>query len=249
MNIEKYGESKRCRIAKELFERTIDRLHLVFLPIPTSKDGKFINGSNTEIEKILDSCNENTIIVGYKIPIGICDAIVSLGARYLDLNLDEKFVMDNAILSAQGALGYILSSFDSSVCDMKIGIVGYGRIGKALFSMISFLGGRARVYTTSEKSALELSENGAEVRFEVGGVRDFSGLDLLINTAPTDLSASFKNGVIPAPMRVIELASGENFKGVEGVERLNSIPEIMYPMSGGNIYYQAILRFLKEVEI
>lgn len=247
MNIEKYGESKRCRIAKELFERTIDKLHLVFLPIPTSKDGKFINGSTTALEKILDGCDENTIIVGYKIPIGICDRIVSLGARYLDLCFDEKFVLDNAILSAQGALGYILSSFDTSVSDMKIGIVGYGRIGKALFSMISFLGGHARIYTTNEKNALELSENGAEVRLGVGDVRDFSGLDLLINTAPTDLSLSFENGVIPDGMRVIELASGENFKGIEGVERLASIPEIMYPVSGGNIYYQAILRFLKEV--
>ncbi len=247
MNIEKYGESKRCRIAKELFERTIDKLHLVFLPIPTTKDGKIINGSDTEIEKILEGCGEGTLIVGYKIPLNICDCILNSGARYLDLSLDEKFVYDNAVLSAEGALGYILSSFDTSLSDMKIGIVGYGRIGKALFRMISFLGGRARVYTTSEKNAMELSENGYDVSLTVGGVRDFRGLDLLVNTAPTNLAPSFKGGKIPDDMRIIELASGDNFKGVEGVEYLSSIPELMYPVSGGKIYYQAILRFLKGV--
>ena len=246
MNIEKYGESKRCRIAKELFEKTIEQLHLVFLPIPTSKDGKTINGSDIRVESLLESCREKTLVVGYKIPRDICDRLVSNGARYLDLSFDERFVYENAILSAEGALGYILSSFDRSVRDMKIGIVGYGRIGKSLFSMLSFLGARPRVYTTSEKSALELSESGVEVSLSLEGVRDFSGLDLVINTAPTDLSKSF-TGFVPHGMRVIELASGENFKGVEGVERLSSIPELMYPVSGGNIYYQAILRFLKEV--
>jgi hypothetical protein len=247
MNIEKYGESKRCRIAKELFERTIDKLHLVFLPIPTSRDGVHVNGSDVSLENILDKCSVGTLIVGYKIPLLICDKILERGAIYLDLNLDEEFVYDNAVLSADGALGYILSSFDLSVRDMKIGIVGYGRIGKRLFSSLSFLGASPKVYTTNEKTALQLSENGVDVSYNVGGVRDFSGLDLLINTAPTNLSPSFENGTLPNKMRVIELASGENFKGVEGVERLPSIPEIMYPVSGGNIYYRAIIRFLKGV--
>ena len=246
MNIEKYGESKRCRIAKELFEKTIEQLHLVFLPIPTSKDGKTINGSNVKIESLIDSCHENTLVVGYKIPLDICDRLINNGAKYLDLSFDERFVYENAVLSAEGALGYILSSFDRSVTDMKIGIVGYGRIGKSLFRMLSFLGAKPRVYTSNEKSAFELSENGVEAILCIDGTRDFSDLDLLINTAPTDLSASFKSSV-PRGMRVIELASGENFKGVEGVERLSSIPELMYPVSGGNIYYQAILRFLKGV--
>ena len=247
MNIEKYGESKRCRIAKELFEKTIEQLHLVFLPIPTSRDGKTINGSDASLEKILDSCDKKTLIVGYKIPIFIADEILKRGARYLDLNLDEKFVYENARISADGALGYILSSFDAAVSDMKIGIVGYGRIGKRLFSTLSFLGALPKVYTTSDSTALELSAMGVNVDLTVGGVRDFTGLDLLINTAPTNLSPSFENGKIPHGMRVLELASGNNFKGVEGVEKLMAIPEIMYPTSGGKIYYEAILRYLKGV--
>jgi hypothetical protein len=47
-------------------------------------------------------------------------------------------------------------------------------------------------------------------------------------------------------MRVIELASGENFPLISGVERLPSIPEKMYPDSAGYLYYKAITRFLKE---
>lgn len=246
MNIENYGQSKRCKVAKELFLKAFCDLHLVFLPIPTSRDGKHVSGTDTEIGTIAEGACENTLVVGYNIPLSLCDALLLRGARYLDLALDEKFQYENSKISAQGALGYILSSFNLAPCDMKIGIVGYGRIGKELFSYLKFLGASPRVYTTSEKSALELSENGVDVALCIGGVRDFTGLDLLINTAPTDLSASFKDGKIPENMRVIELASGENFPLIKGVERLPSIPEKMYPDSAGYLYYKAIRRFLKE---
>lgn len=246
MNIKKYGDSKRCDVAKALFEGAVERLRLVFLPIPTSRDGKHINGTDIEIDRIIGEIDGECLVVGYKIPTSLCDRLATRGSKYIDLNLDEKFQEENARISAMGAVGYILANFDRCVFDMRIGIVGYGRIGKELFRYLTFLGAKPRVYTTNEQSALSLSENSVDVRLTVGGVRDFSGLDLVINTAPTDLSPSFPEGKIPDGMRVIELASGENFVGVFGVERLPSIPEKMYSRSGGIAYYKAIIRFLKE---
>ncbi len=246
MNIEKYGDSKRCRVAKELFERAIDRLRLVFLPIPTSKDGKHLNCADKTFENLISETEPQTLVVGYKIPKAICDEILNKKAKYIDLSLDEQFLVENAKISAEGALGYVLTSSEKSVSDMKIGIVGYGRIGKELFRLLSFMGGDLKIFTSSESTAKELGGLGVKTSLSVGGVRDFSGLDIVINTAPTDLSPSFNEGKIPEGMRVIELASGENFKGVKGIERLPSIPEKMYHYSGGYIYFKAITRFLKE---
>ena len=79
-----------------------------------------------------------------------------------------------------------------------------------------------------------------------GGIYDFSGIDILINTAPKDMSASFEGGRIPEGARVIELASGKNFKGVEGVENLPALPERMFPESAGRTYFDAASRFLKS---
>lgn len=251
MNIDNYGVSKRCEIAKELVEHAIDRLHLVFLPIPTSRDNIHVKDTHLLLSDVTDTVREGTLVVGYKIPCAVADEIIKRGARYLDLSLDEQFLLDNANLTALGALGYLLTSSPLAMPDMRVGVVGYGRIGRALVRSLAFLGARLKVYTTSRESAVALAECGIDVTqsgIECGGVRDFSGLDVVINTAPADMRASFADGKIPEGMRVIELASGENFKGIDGVERLPSIPEQMYPTSGGYVYFSAIKRFLREDE-
>ena len=71
--------------------------------------------------------------------------------------------------------------------------------------------------------------------------------DIIINTAPTDLSSSFDKGPLPKGLRVIELASGENFKGIEGVERLPGIPDKSYGKSAGRSYYNSIMKYVSEV--
>jgi hypothetical protein len=47
-------------------------------------------------------------------------------------------------------------------------------------------------------------------------------------------------------VRVIELASGENFRGIEGVERLPSIPDRFYGKSAGKTYFSYIVKRMKE---
>ena len=84
---------------------------------------------------------------------------------------------------------------------------------------------------------------------ESDGKYDFSGIDILINTAPRDMSPSFPDGKVPAGMRVLELASGKNFSGVEGVEELPSLPGRMHPSSSGLAYAEATLKFLNGAQL
>jgi hypothetical protein len=52
---------------------------------------------------------------------------------------------------------------------------------------------------------------------------------------------------VPVGTCVIDVASGNNFEGVEGVVRLPSIPEKSYPKSAGRVYFHAIQRYMREV--
>ena len=72
-------------------------------------------------------------------------------------------------------------------------------------------------------------------------------LDVLVNTAPSPLAECFAGGKIPRGLCVIEVASGNNFVGVEGVVKLPSIPERSYPKSAGRAYFHAIQRYMREV--
>ena len=82
----------------------------------------------------------------------------------------------------------------------------------------------------------------------IAGKYDFSGVDILINTAPKDMSKSFPEGKVLKGVRVIELASGDNFHGVEGIEALPSLPGKMYPVSAGRAYAEATLKFLGRTQ-
>ena len=85
------------------------------------------------------------------------------------------------------------------------------------------------------------------IDYASAALEDLDELDVLINTAPTPLANCFEGRRIPRGLSVIELASGKNFDGVEGVIKLPSIPERSYPKTAGRAYFHAIQRYVREV--
>ena len=70
-----------------------------------------------------------------------------------------------------------------------------------------------------------------------------SSLDILINTAPARLIGERAAEALSS-VRVIELASGDNIPEGINVERLASVPAIMYPASAGAALARSVLRML-----
>ncbi|MBO7304935.1 MAG: hypothetical protein J6V09_06905, partial [Clostridia bacterium] len=131
--------------------------------------------------------------------------------------------------------------------ELRFGVVGYGRIGAELVKMLLFFGARVRVYSSKLSTRMELCALGidsADTKELKVGALSLSDIDILINTAPTDFSGAFTGGVLPAGKRVIELASGNNFSGISGVERLPALPERAYPDSAARAYAAAVERNL-----
>lgn len=244
MTIETYGTERRVAVAAEL-ARGLFQKNLIFFPVPTTKDKIHPTGSDVPLSETLVGLTSESVVVGYSLPSDYKSAVEERGAKLLDLALDEKFLTDNADITADGALGYILTSAVKSPRDTAFGIVGYGRIGSRMARMLLFLGARVRVYTSKETTRLELCKCGVECcEVKEGEEYSFDGIDILINTAPKDMTASFKDGARPHGMRVIELASGDNFKNMSWVEKLPALPERMLFESGGRAYFEAVKRFM-----
>ena len=244
MNIEIYGTGERMRTLASL-AREISVPHLLLLPIPTAKDKVHITKTDLELSETLTGVGEGSVVVGYDIPMWYTEKARSLGARVLDLIFDGEFMGDNAYTTSLGALSYIMNSEKRQITDLSFGIVGYGRIGSRLTELLLFFGARVRVYTSREETALELCRCG--VLADDGIYRgEFSaeGMDILINTAPCDLSGAFLGKSLPDSFRIIELASGENFDGVDRVERLPALPDRYYPESAARAYLRAVKRFI-----
>ena len=213
---------------------------IVLLPIPTTRDNSTILNTKVYINDVIDALDGETMVSGYGLPCGFCDEAEQRGAMALDLALDEEFLSENAELTALCALGILLNSSRVSIREMRIGVVGYGRIGKRLTNMLLYLGASVRVFTSREDLRLDLCEYGVATAASAKDA-DLSGLDILINTAPATI---FDKDLIPQGLRIIELASGDNFAGVAGVEKYPSVPAKMFPLSAGRAWGRAIERFL-----
>ncbi len=213
------------------------------LPIPTTKDNKTILGTNIDISEVFKLADEFSLVVGYGIPKHLYNE-ESLPCPVYDLLYDEEFLTENARLTAEAALGIILTSTDRSIADMAVGIVGYGRIGKALARLLLCLGANVKIFTSTRSTRLDLCECGVSAA-ESGIDADLSGIDILVNTAPAVLFE--ENGVcrVPRGLRVMELASGNNFPSLSSVERYPSIPAKMYPVSAGNLWAESIEKFMR----
>ena len=238
MEILSFGGGRRLRECQRLLEITSGGLtgRLILLPIPTTRDNIYLNGSDMPLSSVSSLLRPGDTLAGY----GILPHLASEGVSVYDAALDERFLSANALISARGALGYLLTNFPRDIADMSLGLVGYGRIGRALLRYLLALGADPTVYTRREEIALELGAVGVKCSV-LQSESDLSSLDILINTAPArqiDESRLGKETVI------LDLASGSIFSDSPRLVKLASIPEAYYPLTAGRLYAEGILRHM-----
>ena len=217
----------------------------ILLPVPSTRGGVFLPGTGAGVDTVIDMVKDGTLTVGYSIPDEIKEKILKRGGIVYDACADECFLVGNAELTAIAALGILLTTEKRVPRDITFGVVGYGRIGKELTRFLLFLGARVRVFTTRPDVRLLLSEFGVATSESVYS-ENLMGIDILLNTAPakifdTECTAFSEN------MRVIDLASGNNFPAFPSVETYPSIPARMYPESSGELLAECALSYAERV--
>ena len=242
MTIHSYENGKRAESCIEHLEaseyaKNIGRI--ILLPIPSTRDNRTVLNTNIYINEVLDEIDGDTVVTGYGLPDSFKVAAEWRGGHVLDLSLDEEFLVENAYITALCTVGILLDNGEYVPRDMSVGIVGYGRIGKRLTNLLLYLGARVRVFTSRANTRIDISEYGV-CSAESSDNADLSGLDILINTAP---AAIFPRRIIPEGLRIIDLASGDNFPELK-VEKYPSVPAKMFPKSAGKVWARAVERFI-----
>ena len=222
----------------------IEQLYL--LPIPSSRDNKMISGTAITLDSLLDIVDSSSLVVGYSLPEDISEGLKGRGCLVHDVACDEEFLCENAELTAEATLGVIFNTAGASPADLRIGVVGYGRIGKRLSRLLLYFGAAVRVYSSDVGKRLDLGEWGITTALSARDA-DLSGLDILINTAPAVIFDSGREGGFPEDLRVIDLASGDNFPGVAVVEKYPSVPAKMFPTSAGRAWGRSVERFMSSL--
>lgn len=234
------GRMEECaRYLRERCPTESDTERLIVLPIPTTKDKKLVTGTDLPLSEIPNLVKRGTLVAGYGIPDGIGDEICLRGGVLYDALYDEEFLEENAEMTAVGALVKIIGTEKTFPGGLRVGVVGFGRIGKRLVRHLLFLGARVRVYSGNRDTLQSLHSAGVE-GCGYGELHGVSELDVLINTAPAGLLR--ESDVRDAPrLRIVELASGNGLDGIPRVEKMPSLPSVMFPVSAGRAYAERIL--------
>ena len=110
MNIKTYGAGERLAVCEDTLCTYYEGEKLILLPIPTSLDGAGTTETDTALEEVAECVTEGVTVVGYAIPDWLIRKIRERGGAVFDCEGDEKFLSDNAELTASGTVGYLLTS-------------------------------------------------------------------------------------------------------------------------------------------
>lgn len=246
MTIKAYERSVRSDVCERmLLECPLFKKYkrIIMLPIPSSRDGRQVGGSDISLRDAVCLADASSLVVGYGIPDDLSDELRSRGVSVCDSLYDEEFLVENAALTAVATLGVILASEERAPADMRVGVVGYGRIGKQLVRIFMFLGAEVTVFTSRSEVRLELCECGVGAEMS-GKDADLLSLDLLINTAPANALGFSEDASVPPSLRIIDLASGVNFPLAFGVEKYPSLPAVRFPQSAGRAWFNSVRRYV-----
>ena len=228
----------------------------VILPLPLTKDRVTLNtplfDEKVLLSDILALAVPNQIFFGGKLPTSFCEELDSKGSKYYDYFLLPELSIYNAGPTAAGVLGILINETPITIRNMKCGILGYGKVGKALADSLKSNGANVTVFARNESDlATVYSKNMVAEKFSALSECQHN-FDVLINTVPTKVLGKTELSKINNDCLLLEIASapfGIDFQGAKelafNVIKAGSLPGKVAPKTAGMIIGKSILPMIR----
>lgn len=197
----------------------------VVLPLPATRDGKTVNipltGDVLPFEELCAMLPCGTVVFGGMFPMQISEQFFKKGIRAVDY-YDEEVVLQNAVLTAEGAMQVLQAQSDQPLSRLHIVIAGYGRVGRAIAKALK---GQACTPTVAARRAAvrrEALADGCTVVSVAELQENPAEFDILINTVPARLFSAETLQKTKPGVLLLEIASapfGIDFKAAETLGR------------------------------
>ena len=234
------------------------------LPLPMSGDGITVNcfgnfrDTAPRISEIFDNAKNIPICAG-RIAPKLADEARRRGIRLFDYYDSEELMIKNAYLTAEGAVSLAMNELDIALSGARASVIGYGRIGKFLASMLSALGARVTVAARKSTDLAYASGFGFDtLRINYSnGVSSLSALaaeNIIFNTAPYWLLDESVLRTFPAGSLIVELASAPGGVDPEAAKKYGirvipapGLPGKYAPITAGRFVGDAIGELLPKI--
>ena len=219
-----YPSESEIPVCEDL-DALLPTLDTVILPLPTSRDGIFINTpySNEKIElcRIFSRLGQKKTVLAGKVSPAIKNQANQFSLRVFDYYEEECFTDENAYITAEGALYLAMENLSRTIRDTHHLIIGSGRIAKHLFLLLRGMGARVTIACRNIHDIHWASALRAEVADLAGDSESlekaFSSCDVIYNTVPERVIPDFCYSNARASALFIELVGDE--KLTEGARK------------------------------
>ncbi len=247
-----YGLSGKARgvIPCETQEEALAHAAAVLLPIPMSRDGRMLFApalaKPPRMTELFEKAPSSALFFG-----GMTAAFSE--PRLSDYGARADFATLNAIPTAEGALLLALEHLPCMINGSTVGVVGFGKIGKAVASLFRAVGASVTVFARRDEVctvASHLGYSSASIAELAEHVRDFR---CLINTVPAPVIGDEVLSRMRKDTLILELASapyGVDFTiaQAEGLQVIlaSGLPGKYAPETAGEAIFHTVSAMMKN---
>ena len=238
------GSTRSVRYAADILsERGINIVHepcdaatYVLLDIPSlGPSDKLRDGS--DLRELIAAVPDEAVYIGG----GLENPLLERHKKY-DLLKKEGYLKENARITAYCALHIIGTALPVTLEDCPVLIIGWGRIGKVLTSLLVRLGAHVTVASRDIRSIASLSKLGiSAVLTDMVSPQKYR---LILNTAPASVLTESSLSSCVNTVK-IDLASVKGLAG-DDVIWARGLPGQYAPESSGQLIARYVLNYLKE---
>lgn len=237
------GGSKALTCAAEELEKrgvciagtpSMDVTHLL-LPVPCKMEKQ-------ELGEILTQLPKEITVLG-----GGLERAELAGYRCVDLLKDERYLAQNAMITAYCALRVAAERMNVTWQHCPVLILGWGRIGKCLGQLLKALGADVTIAARKESDRAMISALDCDAE-------EIAGLDYILkryrvifNTVPYPILSEEQTGYCREGCVKIELASSPGIVGNDVISA-RGLPGKLAPESSGKLIARTVLRVCARKE-
>lgn len=224
-------EKRGIRIAETPSE---DVTHLL-LPVPCRMTAN-------ELNAILEPLPKTVMILG-----GFLDRPELAGFRCLDLLADERYLAENARITAYCAVKIAAEHMRATWEHCPVLILGWGRIGKCLGQLLKVMGADVSIAARKETDRAMISalDYRAEDISNLGYI--LGRYKVIFNTVPSPILSEEQMSNCRANCLKIELASSPGIVGADVIDA-RGLPGKIAPESSGALIARTVLRLCARKE-
>lgn len=175
--------------------------------------------------------------------------------KTIDYLNNESFLIKNAYLTAEGAVGVAITESCTSLVDAKILIIGYGRIGKALQKYLSAFTSNITI-SARNKEQRAIAEMNNSNAIAIDKISNNCCYDFVFNTVPFPVMNEKEIKALKQTALIVDLASfpggvDKHIAQNQGIKLVHAlgVPAKYSPRTAGKYVAEAVDEIVREGNI